>query len=301
MARTDYECHRAYVDVFSPTEDSPGAFVCCNRSLSVQSNLCIPPVRVTRSSLMADDHCLRHLTSTFILCNDDPPLPSPEQPGYLPFARRLAKFPDAWLIPLFPLFVRGAVNVLRILQGRASNASSTQTVRAMRRLYLYVGIIQVRGWVLYLMFNELEEWIVAAAGTQCWYKRMLPPNEATCQGAVTDFSDHVVLYFAQLLPIALTEVLHSFVMPFWTASDAPWKTGNTVIPTALMMGIVYLYIITFLGAYKTAAYFHTSPEVFSGYVISLFIQVPLFFLQCTFIWPQAREYFFGHTTGALLD
>jgi hypothetical protein len=54
-----------------------------------------------------------------------------------------------------------------------------------------------------------------------------------------------------------------------------------------------LYTVTFMGAYKTATYFHTPPEIINGYLISLLIQVPLFIMQCTSQMESAREYFFG--------
>jgi hypothetical protein len=163
----------------------------------------------------------------------------------------------------------------------------------MRRLYLYIGLIQVRGWVLYLVFDQLEEFLVATVGNDCWYHRLLPVGHAICQGRVTDFSDHIVLYFAQITPLALTEVLHSLAIPYWNSADGPGKSGNRLMPTLLIVGMLYLYFITFLGAFKTAAYFHTGPEILSGYLVSLVVQVPLFVLQCTRMWPKVREFFFG--------
>jgi hypothetical protein len=281
------------VDVFSPSEDSPGAFVCCSRSERIDSALCTPPVRQpTNSRLMvSDDPCLQHLTlQQFLLCLDDSPPPT--QPSYLPFARRLARFPDAWLLPLFPFFIRGAVHAFRILRGHAAG-SPTQITTAMRRLYLYIGLIQVRGWVLYLVFDQLEEFLVPAAGSDCWYHHLLPIGHAICQGRVSDFSDHVVLYFAQITPMALIEVLHSLAIPYWNSADGPDKSGNRLMPTLLIVGMLYLYFIAFLGAYKTAAYFHTGSEIFRGYLVSLIVQVPLFVLQCTRTWPKARKFFFG--------
>ena len=173
---------------------------------------------------------------------------------------------------------------------------------AIRRLYLYLVLIQVRGWVLYLVLNAIEEMIVENPGTNCWYQKMLPDDNDTCQGRVTDFSDHIVLYFAQILPIALCEVLHSFVVPFWdTISwESPFagseRSKNRLVPTMLLTGLAHLYHITLLGAYKTSAYFHTGPEIFTGYIVSLTVQIPLLLLQCTDLWPHWREYFFGHVS-----
>ena len=192
------------------------------------------------------------------------------------------------------------------------------TVR--RRLFLYLGIIQLRCWILYVFLNVVEELAVASSGhgTECWYRSFLSPGQDTCQGRTTDFSDRIVLYFAQILPIALTEALHSFVVPYWNGGSSmpelavTWDeddngvieegersmtatTGSriTTAPALLMIGLMHLYCITLLGAYKTSAFFHTTPEIMTGYAVSLIVQVPMFLLQCTNRWPKLREYFFG--------
>jgi len=118
-----------------------------------------------------------------------------------------------------------------------------------------------------------------------------------------DFSDHVVLYFAQILPIALLEILHSFSRPYWLTdgrltsrrSNVHDNKGALVVPIVLLLWLANLYIVTFLGAFKTAAYFHTGPEVFVGFLVSLLVQVPLCLLQCSPALSSWREYFFGST------
>jgi hypothetical protein len=245
------------------------------------------------------------------------------QSSYLLFARRLAKFPEAWLLPLFPVLMRGAWYALQMLMvfllpigtscsleqstggnnNHRINMENDPTV--LRRVFLYFCIIQARIGILYLVLNSLEEQIVNNPGTDCWYQSMLPTSESTCPGRIFDFSDHIVLYFAQILPIAFTEVLHSFVVPYWNTSIRPnlvtagERIGkkNRVIPTLLLVGIVYLYTITLLGVYKTSAFFHTGPEVLVGYMISLLVQIPLSLLQCTNLWPQVRIFFFGPLTN----
>jgi len=116
---------------------------------------------------------------------------------------------------------------------------------------------------------------------------------------MVDFSDHVVLYFAQILPIALVEIIHSFSVPYWTETlrrkggFQEQDISALVVPVVLILCLANLYLVTFLGAYKTAAYFHTGPEVFMGFLVSLVIQIPLFVLQCTNHCQKWREYFFG--------
>jgi len=128
-----------------------------------------------------------------------------------------------------------------------------------------------------------------------------------------DFSDHVVLYFAQIIPIALVEILHALFprgggppyYQWWLSARLPRQPRtNTVsgyfnrffhhvVPLILSLWMVNLYVVTFLGAFKTAAYFHTGPEVWVGFVISLLVQIPLMVLQTTNLFPKQQEYFFG--------
>lgn len=222
------------------------------------------------------------------------------QPKYLPFAGRLARFPDAWLLPLFPLLVRGCWHLyINCIRNGSVSTNKADFVYARRRLYLYLILIQVRGWILYLAFDELEELFVVVPETPCWYEQYLYPHYNQCQGRMLDFSDHVVLYFAQILPIALMETIHSFSVPYWT--EVSRRKGGLhghdisglVVPTVLLLCLANLYIVTFLGAYKTAAYFHTGPEVFMGFLVSLVIQIPLFILQCTSHCQKWRDYLFG--------
>jgi hypothetical protein len=238
-------------------------------------------------------------------------------PAYLFLSRRLSRFPEAWLLPLFPLFLRAALHVMhqhRQLRQHGPPPTNqlaifkAQNRLARRRFYFYVALIQVRGWILYLLFDQIEEYLVSpAANSDCWYERHLHPNYRSCQGQMTDFSDHVVLYFAQILPIPLCEVLHSFVVPFW--KDRYFNSPSTnshrirsfltasVVPIILICGMLYLYVIAFMGAYKTAVYFHTWPEIWNGYLVSMFIQVPLFMIQCTSLLDNATIYFFGFTSS----
>lgn len=131
-----------------------------------------------------------------------------------------------------------------------------------------------RGWVLYVLFNDIEDHLVKPVSTPCWYLDYLHPHQVDCHGRVFDFSDHVVLYFAQILPIALVEVMYGLERPYWDASHA-W-----LVPRVLGGGMIYLYVIVFLGFFKTAQFFHTGPEIFAGFCVSLVLQVPLMLLQC---------------------
>jgi hypothetical protein len=162
--------------------------------------------------------------------------------------------------------------------------------------------MNVRGWILYLGFNELEDHFVTRIRESCWYRDWLQDGQPECYGRVFDFSDHVVLYFGQLLPIALIEILHAVEFPYWTERKAvPYNLVHTFTqwqPLSLVAGVGYLYFLTYLGAYKTASFFHTGTEIFAGFAVSLLIHVPLCCLQCSERCARARRLFFGPTATA---
>merc|ERR1712224_155827 len=145
-----------------------------------------------------------------------------------------------------------------------------------------------------------EDQIVESGGNSCWYDRGLRDRDTSCSGQAVDFSDHIVLYYAQILPIPLTEVLFSFVAPFWRSDSFSRSTqlssSSPVIeltPIILITGLLYLYVVSFAGTYSTAAYFHTRLEVAIGFSVSLIVQIPLFLMQSTALMADARDYSFG--------
>lgn len=169
---------------------------------------------------------------------------------------------------------------------------------AFRRLGYYIVLLNIRGWVLYLAFNELEDMIVRPITEACWYRDWLREDQPECFGRVFDFSDHVVLYFGQILPIALVECIHSFEDPYWTEYCRGLRSQvdtaiARVLPVCLVGGMLYIYFITYLGVYKTASYFHTASEVLAGFGVSLLIHVPLCRLQCSHEWERTREFLFA--------
>jgi hypothetical protein len=212
------------------------------------------------------------------------------QPAYLPFAKRLSQFPEAWLLPIFPFLIRGLHYLIRLAQG-AQSANTDFSLPALfasstlRRLAMSFFCLFCRGVILYSFFNVVEHVLVSTpdGDEPCWYRDYLKQFQTPCSGRVFDFSDHVVLYFAQLIPSALSETLCCVSNPFW-------KKGNKVVPSVLVGGLLYLYSITLLGAYKTSAYFHTPAEIFTGWAVSLLVQIPLCLLQCSPSWAQVGSF-----------
>mmetsp|Transcript_50122 Transcript_50122/g.121440 ORF Transcript_50122/g.121440 Transcript_50122/m.121440 type:complete len:469 (-) Transcript_50122:124-1530(-) len=334
------KCHKAFVNVFAESIDEPGAVVyCCQDKSKAKSS-----------------------SDSFYLPSDSPVGAGICQPPHrtLGLSQRLSRFPEAWLIPLFPIILRFFVifamgfcsrykqqqhhhhhlrhnhnhNQNRITSpltdtctAACSTTTTTQTPTMTfqqrllrRRFYLYLFLIQIRGWVLYLLLDKLEDHLMLSSssssssdiggdeGRQCWYQPLLSKNYESCHGRTPDFSDHMVLYCAQILPLALTETLYAFAVPYWSsstknntgggggpASSSSKNVFGVVIPTMLVGGMMYLYALVFSGIIKTATYFHTWPEVVCGYFISMVIQIPLFLMQTTdtrFL-ERPREYFFG--------
>lgn len=255
-ATVDAQCSKAYADVLASEFGEESAIVCCTPDTSE------------------------------LICQTTP--------GYLIFAGRLAKLPEAWLLPLFPLMIRGVVDFFTCLQLRKSDGADLKRQNeinkfTIRRWCLYFGLIQVRGWILYLLFDGIENQIVASAADSCWYDGLLKSYQSPCQGSTIDFSDHIVLFFSQILPIPLTEVMFSFVAPFWDHH----KTSKKIVPALLVGGLLYLYLLCFIGTYKTIAFFHTMFESIIGYLVSLVVQIPLFLLLGTSLMEHTRDYFFG--------
>jgi hypothetical protein len=221
---------------------------------------------------------------------------------------RLSKFPDAWLLPLFPLLTRVMywlccliaeyVLVFTALvlgcatqrsnnklsyryetlddapfdetkglnrNSRASPSNSSpdfnrsEFVCFIRRVVLYICIMLFRGWILYVGLDAVEDYFIHHSGymrestdpnESCWYDSYssLLEQKSKCSGRDFDYSDHMVLYYSQILPISLVETIHSF-------RNSYWRQGNYyfqwVCPVLLVFGQIYLHTITSFGAYKT--------------------------------------------------
>ncbi|GAX20517.1 hypothetical protein FisN_24Hh232 [Fistulifera solaris] len=266
------ECERAFLNVLSSSLEDPFATVCCN-AVNIHG-----------------------------ICNKTT----------LPLGSRLSRFPEAWLIPLFPLILRWCVN-------RWNNTIQNNHTMV-RRLVLYITMMLIRGVILYRGMNQMENYF-HSTDASCWYQEYLREDQATCYGRSFDFSDHVVLYMAQILPICLAETLECLQQPptlpprrilstqtmtLLTSMNGginpdeetpPKKKCPSVRPLSVVIvfGTLYLYLITLWGSYRTTAYFHTGPEVFMGFAVSLLLQWPLYRLQCSeqpFL-RYVQDWFFG--------
>jgi hypothetical protein len=268
---------------------------------------------------LSDDHCERaflnvlavsdRIENAIVCCTDNSSIasPCPSESNFLPFANRLARWPDAWLFPLFPLLFRLLYTAFRGLENtyysdkhNSAIISSFVSMTALRRLGYYVILLNFRGWVLYVGLNAIEDRIVQPVDNEtCWYHEWLRVDQSRCFGRVFDFSDHIVLYYAQILPVALFEFLHTLEYPFWAYSRSMFKSTDHVAivdrlcPILMCFGICYLYFITCLGVYKTSVYFHTGFEVVVGFLVSSIVQIPLCLIQCSDQMETMRDFLFA--------
>ena len=200
--------------------------------------------------------------------------------------KQLTRLPGAWLIPLLPFMLRHFTVTIEAL-GNGIPAESMRT--SLRRLLFYIFVFMVRGVVLFLGANVLENMLVKSGSDSCWYSD-LQRGSSICHGLQFDFSDHTVLYFAQILPVSLMECIHIFVTHHWNKN---WKYTLLV----LFCYLPYLYYIALIGVFSTAAYFHTESEMLVGYVVSLIIQLPIAYLQCASGWKSLKQALFGSFSG----
>ena len=192
----------------------------------------------------------------------------------------------------------------------------------MKRLFIYFVVMNIRGWILYQFLNHAQQIILQAMNfdidpdissettqTICWYEEFLKGHrkKQSCYGRSFDFSDHVVLFYSQLLPICLFETLFWFMVPPWknrhTYSNldnpypkrqssflAPFYVSEILVSIGMILFLLFIYIRTYVAVYQTAAYFHTFNEVVMGYFISLCIQLPFAFTMCFGRWETVREW-----------
>jgi len=139
--------------------------------------------------------------------------------------------------------------------------------RPWRRLAFYTTLMMVRLVVLYMGLNQVEGLFRGQSHTDCWYFAF----KQSCGSSSFDFSDHVVLFYGQVLPLLVHEGSW-----WWTTLHGSkiW----VLIPT------IYLYTVTLTSAYRTAAYFHTPAEVWAGWLVSAILPVGL----CV-LWGRERR------------
>jgi len=253
------ECRKTYINALATSLEEPGSTICCN-----------------------DESVM-----TSLLCTKQLP----------PGERRLTRFPDALLIPLIPILLRG---LYFLLFGDPEEKWSGYVWR----FGFYILLIAYRTFGLYVLADRIEDALVTPI-QECWY--LSYARRPSCHGREFDFSDHTVLFYGQILPIVLTEVLHSWYAVMIdgskesigssSSSSSSSKTRRRIVSWILSLGAAYLYVITLLEEFRTASYFHTRWETWVGFLLSLSIPLPLAFLQCWPTWGKARNLLFGYPSS----
>lgn len=225
---------------------------------------------------------------------------------HLPFASNLTQFWTVWIAPMLPSLIELSVHVVVVVCANVSyliprpilqlvhGADNGETYKqgflkspAFRRICLYFLIMNFRGWVLFIFLNKFQDTAINLLGwaldqnISCWYQPYLRARQSSthCYGKAYDFSDHFVLFFGHILPIVAFEALHII---YGTLSSNRSGGGPSIASVfsqirkcAVIIFALYMHLITFMNAYKTAAFFHTPSEVLLGYALSLTIQLPL--------------------------
>ena len=263
-------CRKGYVNVHSVTRNESLAIICCRDSSQpderpagtfedwYRSNICHPSIA---SGMIMSEH--------------------------LPLAGSLTRMTEAWLIPLSGILLRlGYQIVSRSTSTRQKDTIST----TIRRLLFYILVLNIRGWVLYIGANALEDFVILPwignevvspprrgssfvgdmehdlpltnnDSSECWYRDLLKEHHkvimdrdenSDCYGRPFDFSDHVVLFCAHYLPVLVCEMLICYAFPFWGKSRAEvfWKVLHAI-------QFIYMHFLLLNALYRTAVFFHT--------------------------------------------
>jgi len=270
-------CEKVYANVHARSQTETGALICCDGSNTAG----------WKNSISYEG----------FLCS--------QQKKPLPLVKSITRLPDLMILTFLPVLLRLIIHLYGwMVQMDDTHPDKTRTTAI--RLLLYIFIIIFRVYGLYICLSKVQTYIhefwnprltsemLESADQQamntCWYGEFLMKRNVknSCYGQQFDFSDHIVLFFAQSLPCMLIES---------TSFSTPQRKGkalsfyiDTVLSWSLSFFFVYLNSTTLLVAHSTAAYFHTPTEVAIGYMISLVVQIPIAALVCSMRWPVLRSY-----------
>ena len=218
---------------------------------------------------------------------------------------------------------------------RIPETNHTSIRTTLLRLFFYFILLNFRGWGLYIGANALEDYVFLpwftgntvtsplrmnslsdvehdihykeSSRRHCWYEDALKSHHRSsmeshseCYGRPFDFSDHVVLFLAHYLPIFCMEMCVCYVFPFWErTSTSQNKKNGTVFWSIHASLFLYLHLVLLNSTYQTAVYFHTQGEIVVGYVVSLFVQLPVCYLMCTEKWTRLKRIIGIQEAGAV--
>ena len=241
-------CTRAYVNVHSSSVGDDFAAVCCGDFDD-------------RINVSNSNDQLYHAN----LCHPRMPvlgLP----PHRVPFALRLSRPLEAWVLPLLPILIRLVFQLWMLVhsallrwngcKGNDSSTSVSQSITTtLRRLLFYFLLLNFRGWCLYIGANAVEDYIILPwltgytvvsplrtnsmsdvdhdlySNTEpgCWYKGVLKAHHRLA----SETDEHVGCYgrsfdFSDHVVLFLAHYLPIFVMEMLIYRASPfWDTSAT--------------------------------------------------------------------------
>jgi len=288
-------CIRAYVNVHSSTSEEDLAAVCCGNfgdrmnttnNEQYQSNLCHPRM---------------------------PVLGVP--PHRVPFALRLTRPVEAWVLPLLPIFIRLIYQLMMLIVSRrrgskevASSSSGSQSITTtLRRLLFYFLLLNFRGWCLYIGANALEDYVIlpwltgntvvsplrtnpmsdvehelySSTEPSCWYKDVLKAHHKLATERVGHYGCYGRPFdFSDHVVLFLAHYLPIFVMEILIYRAFPfWSTDAAKN----------------VGTKRRLAHFLSTGALWNTFHLFLFLYMHLIILQ---VLRQTTTYF--HTPAETL-
>lgn len=280
---SEKKCQKAYVNVYAISPgDGDYAIICCDDEIVQNAS----PYFAWISDSYEDALCAR-------------------KPTEMPFAGKLTTIVGSWVLPTLVILVKVVILCFQNILHR--EFSDGEYGRALfRRLIFYFLVMNVRGWILFLLFNIFQNALIPEKhmSGSCWYNEYIireADQYSNCYGKNFDFSDHVVLFLGQIIPLVSCEFFITLLSPEKTNNSVVRDTAASqrfinftrmkfMIPIVNTCFFVYMNIIVFLALYKTAAYFHTPSELAVGYMISLLVQLTCGLLIFGDDWATARKY-----------
>ena len=256
------QCSKAYANVLTDILDTKsGGIICC-------------------SDQVHDNFGVLSSAMEYALGNDALCIPTPSK---VPLLKYLTKFPHCWIMVICPLIFQLFMLPFSLERGQESSLKDSQDTKSrvasmINRAFCYLFVMLFRGNFLYAFCDTIENSFTTnrSSWEDCWFAsigRSQSLESNPCRGLDFDFSDHIVFFYAHMLPIVLFEFVVGLSKPLSIISKT--NVLRFCLPLALAMYSFYITSLTLMSAYRTAKYFHTPAETIMGYAVSLLVQIPL--------------------------
>lgn len=201
------ECRKAYVDVHTSSVKDDLAFICCNKYDSYP--------------LLAKTYSWKYYQST--LCYP--------RGQHLPFSKRLTRFPEAWVLPMLPIFIRLVYQLtiaLRRLMKRGFKSRnpvkspSNQTLRQVSRVSSSSSA------------NSILETVIVTPSAESFATSSLPDTHPANHELIRVTLQRLLFYFLVLnlrgwgLYVGANAIEDYIIVPWFTGSRviSPLRTDS---------------------------------------------------------------------------